>query len=228
MSPADLTSVVLAQGRPFPDWQWLQRNGGEVLDRGVEHITLTVLAVAIGFAIAFPLALLSSRRRRVQGPVLQVTGVLFTIPSLALFVGLVPLTGLSTTSALIPLTLYTLLILVRNTIAGLDSVPPEVVESARAMGYRDAAILRTVELPLALPVIMAGVRVATVTTIGLVTVTALIGKGGWGQIILRGFQRQNLTPTLVGFGLCVLLAIVLDLLLVGVQHRLSPWAVDRR
>ncbi|CAN5845875.1 ABC transporter permease [soil metagenome] len=218
--------IALAQGRPFPDWEWIQRNGDTIWEQGIEHVQLTVLAVAIGFLIAFPLALLASRRRRFQTPLLQITGVLFTIPSLALFVGLVPLTGLTVTTALIPLTIYTLLILVRNTIAGLDSVPNEVIEAARAMGYRESALLRSVELPLALPVIIAGVRIATVTTIGLVTVTALIGQGGWGQIILSGFQRQNLTPTLVGFILSVALAIVLDLLLVALERRLSPWAAE--
>lgn len=215
---------LLAQARPFPDWEWISRNGDAIVEQGVEHAQLTVLAVVIGFAIAFPLAVLASRRPRLQGPVLQVTGVLFTIPSLALFVGLVPLTGLSTTTALIPLTAYTLLILVRNTIAGLSGVPSEVLEAAQAMGYRDPQLLRQVELPLALPVIIAGVRIATVTTIGLVTVTALIGQGGWGQIILEGFRRQNVTPTLVGFALSVLLAIVLDLALVRLERRLSPWA----
>lgn len=219
---------LLAQSRPFPDWEWIRRNGDAVLEQGLEHVQLTVLAVVLGFAIAFPLAVLASRRPRLQGPVLQVTGVLFTIPSLALFVGLVPLTGLSTTTALIPLTIYTLLILVRNTVAGLAGVPSEVLEAARAMGYRDRALLRQVELPLALPVIIAGVRIATVTTIGLVTVTALIGQGGWGQIILEGFRRQNVTPTLVGFALSVLLAIVLDLLLVQLERRLSPWARTHR
>lgn len=218
--------IALAQGRPFPDWEWIQRNGDTIWEQGIEHVQLTVLAVVIGFLIAFPLALLASRRRRLQTPLLQITGVLFTIPSLALFVGLVPLTGLTVTTALIPLTIYTLLILVRNTIAGLDSVPNEVIEAARAMGYRESALLRSVELPLALPVIIAGVRIATVTTIGLVTVTALIGQGGWGQIILSGFQRQNLTPTLVGFILSVALAIVLDLLLVALERRLSPWAAE--
>ncbi len=221
--------TALAQSRPFPDWEWIRRNGDTILEQGIEHVQLTVLAVGIGFCIAFPLALLASRRRRLQGPLLQVTGVLFTIPSLALFVGLVPLTGLSTTTALIPLTIYTLLILVRNTIAGLDGVPTEVLEAARAMGYREWALLRSVELPLALPVIVAGVRIATVTTIGLVVITAVIGQGGWGQIMYRdGFQRQNLTPTLVGFVLSVALAIVLDLLLVAIERRLSPWAAARR
>lgn len=220
--------TILAQSRPFPDWEWIRRNGDTLVEQGVEHIQLTVLAVAIGFLIAFPLAILASRHRRLQTPLLQVTGVLFTIPSLALFIGLIPLTGLlSLPTALIPLTLYTLLILVRNTIAGLAGVPPEVLEAARAMGYRDVALLRRVELPLALPIIIAGVRIATVTTIGLVTVTALIGRGGWGQVILEGFNRQNLTPTLVGFLLCVVLAIVLDLLLVALERALSPWMVHR-
>lgn len=216
--------VTLAQSRPFPDWLWIQRNLDTVLEQGIEHVQLTLLPVLIGVAVAFPLAVWATRRPRVQGTVLGITGVMFTVPSLALFVGLVPLTGLSMTTALIPLTLYTLLILVRNTIAGLESVPTDVVEAARAMGYRDRALLLSVQLPLALPVIVAGVRVATVTTIGLVTVTALIGRGGWGQIILDGFQRQNLTPTLVGFLLSVLLAITLDVALVRLQRRLSPWS----
>ena len=220
--------VVLAQERPFPDWEWIRTNGDSIVERGIEHVQLTVLAVVIGFLIAFPLAVLASRRRRWKAPVLQVTGIIFTIPSLALFVALVPLTGLSTTTALIPLTLYTLLILVRNTIAGLDNVPTEVIEAARAMGYKESALLRSVELPLALRVIIAGVRIATVTTIGLVTVTALIGQGGWGQIILRGFQRQNLTPAVVGFMLSIALALVLDLLLVGLERRLSPWSREAR
>jgi osmoprotectant transport system permease protein len=219
---------TLAQGRPFPDWVWLQRNADTIVEQGLEHVQLTVLAVLIGFAIAFPLGVLATRRRRLQAPLLQVTGVLFTIPSLALFVGLVPLTGLSTTTALIPLTIYTLLILIRNVVAGLDGVPAEVVEAARAMGFRDRALLRSVELPLALPVIIAGIRIATVTTIGLVVVTAVIGQGGWGQIILEGFRRQNLTPTLVGFALSVALAVVLDLLLVAVERRLSPWSRGAR
>ena len=135
--------------------------------------------------IALPLALLSVRYRRLYGPVLAITGVLYTIPSLALFALLLPLTGLSRTTALIPLTAYTLLILVRNTVTGLDGVPPDVKDAATGMGYSPSRRLLRVELPLALPAIIAGIRIATVTTIGLVTVTALIGQGGLGRAHAR-------------------------------------------
>lgn len=216
----------LAQ-QPFPDVAWLGRNAGEIARRLVEHVELTVLAVVIGFAVAFPLAVAAVRWRRLYPPLLQATAVMFTIPSLALIVGLVPFTGLSRTTALIPLVMYTLLILLRNIVTGLVGVPAEVLEAATAMGYRRPQRLRHVELPLALPVVIAGVRIATVTTIGLVTVTAVIGHGGLGQIILVGFNRSNSTASLVGFGLCVALALLADTGLVWLQRRLTPWAAAR-
>ena len=214
----------LVAQRPFPDWEWLGRNADVIWTRFVEHGQLTVLAVTIGFAIAFPLALLARRWRWLSGPLLAVTGVLFTVPSLALFVFLVAYTGLSTTTSLIGLVAYTLLILLRNLLTGLDGVPAEVVEAAQAMGYRPGRQLLHVELPLALPVVIAGVRIATVTTIGLVTVTAVIGQGGLGQIIFIGFNRGNATASLVGFALSVAFGVAADLLLVGLQRRLTPWA----
>src|SRR6266480_3595788 len=175
------------------------------------------------------LALLAVRYRRLYPPVIGVTGVLYTIPSIALFVFLIPWTGLSRTTALVPLVAYTLLILIRNIVAGLDGVPPEVREAAQGMGYRRLRQLFSVELPLALPAIVAGIRIATVTTIGLITVTALIGQGGLGQFMIDGFQRDFRTPLTVGIILSVVLAVVADLLLVGAQRLVSPWArADRR
>lgn len=189
-----------------------------------EHVELTALAVGIGLAISLPLGIAAARWRRLLGPTLAVTGVIYTIPSLALFVMLVPYTGLSRTSALIALVGYTLLILVRNVVVGLDSVAPEIKEAASGMGYGAARRLVQVELPLAVPAIVAGVRVATVTTVGLVTVAALIGHGGLGAFILDGLQRDFRTPLVVGAGLSVLLAAVADLGLVAVQWLVTPWA----
>jgi len=154
--------------------------------------------------------------------------VLYTIPSIALFVFLIPWTGLSRTTALVPLVAYTLLILIRNIVAGLDGVPPEVREAAQGMGYRRLRQLFSVELPLALPAIVAGIRIATVTTIGLITVTALIGQGGLGQFMIDGFQRDFRTPLTVGIVLSVALAVLADLLLVSAQRLVSPWARAER
>jgi osmoprotectant transport system permease protein len=216
---------VLAEdiGPKWLYWPWVQDHTDEIRDRLVEHIELTVLAVLFGLAIALPLALLSVRYRRLYGPVLAITGVLYTIPSLALFALLLPLTGLSRTTALIPLTLYTLLILVRNTVTGLDGVPLDVKDAATGMGYSPSRRLVRVELPLALPAIIVGIRIATVTTIGLVTVTALIGQGGLGELMLDGLQRDFRTPLTVGIVLSLALAVVADLLLVLALRLATPW-----
>ena len=162
-------------------WSWVSYHLDDIGGYLLQHVQLTVLAVLFGLLLAFPLALAAIRWPRLYGPILGLTGVLFTIPSLALFILLIPFTGLSTRTALIGLTIYTLLILVRNMVEGLRGVDRDVREAAEAMGYTPARQLFRVELPLALPVIMAGVRIATVTTIGLVTVTALIGQGGQGS-----------------------------------------------
>lgn len=204
-------------------WPWVTDHLGDIRERLVEHIVLTVFAVGFGVLIAIPLALLSTRWRRSHSPILAITGIMYTIPSLALFALLLPMTGLSRTTALIPLTAYTLLILVRNTVTGLDGVPPEVKEAATGMGYTRRRRLLRVELPLAMPAIIAGVRIATVTTIGLVTVTALIGQGGLGQLLLDGFQRDFQTPLTVGIVLSLTLAVVADLLLLGALTLATPW-----
>ena len=205
-------------------WSWIGDHLDDIRAALVQHVQLTVLAVLLGLLLAFPLALAAVRWPRLYGPILGLTGVLFTIPSLALFILLIPFTGLQIQTALIGLTIYTLLILVRNIVEGLRGVDRDVREAAEAMGFAPARQLFQVELPLALPVIMAGVRIATVTTIGLVTVTALIGWGGLGQLFIEGFTLNFGTPIVVGIVLSALLAFAADLLLVGLQHRLTPWA----
>jgi osmoprotectant transport system permease protein len=221
--------LSLAQdiGSRWVYWPWVTDHLEEIRMRLGEHITLTFLAVAYGLLISFPLALVAARWRRLYPPIVGVTGVLYTIPSLALFVMLIPWTGLSRTTALIPLVAYTLLILIRNIVAGLEGIPPDVREAAEGMGYRRLRQLFVVELPLALPAIVAGIRIATVTTIGLITITALIGQGGLGQFMIDGFQRDFRTPLMVGVVLSVALAVTADLLLVGAQRLVSPWARAR-
>jgi osmoprotectant transport system permease protein len=156
-----------------------------------------------------------------------VSGLLYTIPSLALFAALQPFTGLSTTTAEIGLVSYTLLILIRNIVAGLDGVSADVKEAAIGMGYTRRQLLWRVEIPLALPAIVAGLRIATVTTIGLVTVTALIGKGGLGYFILLGLSRTFTTAIILGAGASVLLAILADFVLLRAERLLVPWSRAR-
>lgn len=212
-------------GPPFWDWDWVGRNTDLIVDQTVQHLWLTFLAVTIGLAISVPLAVLAYRRRRLYPPIAWFTGTLYTIPSLALFAFLMPFTGLTTLTAEIGLVSYTLLILIRNIVTGLRGVPPEVREAAVGMGYTDRQLLWRIELPLALPAIVAGLRIATVTTIGLVTVTALIGQGGLGALMLGGFRR--LYPSLavvLGVGLSVALAVAADLLLFAGQRWVTPWS----
>jgi len=206
------------------DWGWLRANIGDLYGPVREHVVLTVLTMAAGVAIAVPLALAARRFRPLYSALLSVAGLLYAIPALALFALLIPYTGLSRTTALIPLVSYTLLILLRNMVVGLDGVPPAVVEAATAMGYSPARRLWRVELPLALPTILAGIRLATVSTVALVTVAGLIGFHNLGNyMIIDGFQRNFRTPITVGALTTVLLAVVADRLLVGVGAVLSPW-----
>ena len=222
-----LGPVLARAGEPWIDWDWVGRHLDDIEAATREHIELTVLAVGIGLVVSFPLGLLSARWRRWYAPVMWFSGLLYTIPSLALFVFFIPITGLSRTSALIGLVIYTLLILIRNLVAGLDAVPPDIKDAATGMGYGGAARLLRVELPLALPTIIAGVRIATVTTIGLVTITAYIGQGGLGQLIRQGLEQDFTSPLYIGSILSVALAVVADLLLLLVQRLATPWARAR-
>ena len=208
-------------------WDWIVGNFDEIAAATLEHLELTLIAVGVGFALSLLLALTIYRWRRLYGPVAGVAGLLYTIPSLALFAVLVPFTGLSVLTAEIGLVSYTLLILIRGIVSGLDGVPRDAVEAATGMGYAAGQRLSRVELPLAVPVILTSVRLATVTTIGLVMVTALIGEGGLGQLMLRGFNRSFPTMVYVGVVMSVVLAVTLDLLLVGLQRLLTPWARKR-
>jgi osmoprotectant transport system permease protein len=212
---------------PFVRWDWVASHLDEIWTRTIQHVQLTVVAVAVGLVVAALLSALALRFRRSYAPITWFAGVLYTIPSIALFALLVPFTGLSAVTAEIGLVSYTLLILVRNIVAGIDGVPGSVREAATGMGYRGFRRFVEIELPIALPVIIAGIRIATVTTVGLVTITALIGQGGYGAFINDGLRRFFTTPLVLGATLSVLLAVALDLLLVGVERALTPWARRR-
>ena len=211
-------------------WDWIANHLDDVAEKTWQHLQLLVIPMVAGFIIAFALAVLALRRPGTVGPVTAVTGLLYTIPSLAAFAVLIPITGLSLMTAIIPLTTYTLLILYVNTVSGLRSVPPEVNEAADAMGYTRGSRLWHVQLPLAIPLIMAGVRVAAVTTIGLVTVAAIIGGnrfGGLGQFITEGLQTDFDTKIYLGAVGSVILAFVVDGALVALQRALTPWTRAR-
>ena len=215
----------MSEGQPFIRFEWIADNLDAIALRLGQHVQMTVIAVSVGFVISFALAMLVRRFPALQGPVIGVSGTLYAIPSLALFALLVPVTGLSILTAEVALVGYTLLILIRNILAGLESVPSEAIESADGMGYTAAQRFWRIEVPIALPTIIAGVRIATVTTIGLVTVTTLIGLGGLGYLIVNsGIQRFFPTSIYTGVALAVVLAILADVLLLALQRRLTPWS----
>lgn len=222
-APPALVAPLLAEGEPWVRWSWVGDHTDRILGDLGQHIELTVIAVVAGLILAIPIGVLTWRYRASRAPVLAIGGALYTIPSLALFALLVPWTGLTIVTAEIGLVAYTLLILVRNIVVGLDGVPAEVRDAANGMGYRPVVRLVRVELPLALPVIMAGVRIATVTTIGLVTITALLGEGGLGELLIDGLQRDFPTLLVVGAVLSVALAIACDVVLATGQRLLTPW-----
>ena len=205
-------------------YYWSDRRP-ELVDALIQHVELTVASVAVGFAFAFPLALLARRYGWLESTILAVTTMIYTIPSLALFSLFAPYTGLTARTVIIGLALYSLTILVRNILAGLQAVPGDVREAALGSGYGAGRMLFQIELPLAMPVIMAGLRVATVSTVALVTVGVIVGHGGLGQLITGGFNanfyRAEIVTGAVG---CVLLALVADLLLAGTERALTPWA----
>ena len=221
------TGIVGAVEDPWIRWSWISGHVDVITAALSQHIQLTLIAVVLGLLIAVPLGLVAWRSRLFRGPIISVTGILYTIPSLALFSFLLPFTGLTVLTAEIGLVSYTLLILVRNIVVGLNAVPDEVREAARGMGFRPRAELARVDIPLAIPAIIAGVRIATVTTIGLVTVTALIGEGGLGSLIYDGLLHDFHTPLVVGTVLSVALAVVADLGLAGAQRIITPWARTR-
>ena len=213
----------LTGGPEILDWEWLRENFWEDIVPAIQgHIFLSFISVAIALAIALPVGILSARFRKIYPPVTAVTGILYSIPSLALFSILISLPGvaLGPTPVIVALVAYSLLILIRNTVAGLDAVPPETIDAARGMGLTNRQILFRVELPLALPVIVAGIRIATIG--------AYINGGGLGKLIFDGINRQFPTMIIAGAVLATVLAILADLLLLGLERYLRPWARARR
>jgi osmoprotectant transport system permease protein len=217
-------------GNPWFSWRYVRDNADILLTALEFHAGITARAVLIALVVALPLAVVSYWWRPLTGPILALSGILYTIPSLALLALLAPAVGTTTdTSILIALVLYALLVLVRNSLAGLTQVPGEVRDAAAGMGYGKLGRLMRIELPLALPGILTGLRLATVSTVALTTVGGIIGRGGLGDLILGGFRNnfykaQILTASL----LCVLLALVLDLILAGIGRALTPWTRERR
>lgn len=200
---------------------WIIDNVDRYLTPFWQHVYLSVIAVVCGFAIAFALALLAHRRRWLVGPIIGVTGVLYTLPSIAVFFLLQPITGRGALTALIALTAYTLLILFRNITTGLQNVPVDAVDAARGLGFTDQQILWKVELPLALPEIIAGLRIAATTTVGLATLAFFAGAGGLGGEIFSDITfKSNVVTAGV---LCLALAIIFDVVLLTIQRLLTPW-----
>jgi len=205
------------------DWQWLTDNSAMIGELTLQHLQMVLLSLALGTSITALMLLVSIAWPAVAGPLISVSGVLFTIPSLALFILLLPWTGLSMTTSVIGLTLYSLLILLRNVLAGMQKLPAEVLESARALGYTRFGRFIDIEIFLILPSLFAGLRVASVTLVGLVIVTALIGQGGLGQLMILGFNQNFLTPILVSLLLSLVLSLLLDFAITHLGYRLTGW-----
>jgi osmoprotectant transport system permease protein len=202
-----------------PDW--IADNFNRYVDPFWEHVYLTLVSVGIGFAISFALALLAHRRRWLTGPIIGFTGVLFTVPSIAAFLLLLPITGRGNLTAFVALISYTLLIIFRNITTGLRNVPPEMVDAGRGMGLTERQILWKVELPLAVPEILAGLRIAVTTTVGLATLAFFAGAGGLGKEIYADINFKS--NVIVAGGLAVLLAAVLDIVILTFQRAVTPW-----
>jgi osmoprotectant transport system permease protein len=222
------TDVPVGPPNPWLSWTWVTNHADELATALVQHVTITLASVGLAVLAAFPVSLVARRFRRTEGPILAAAGVLYTIPALALIAALYPVFGLTAWPVVIALALYALLVLIRNTVVGLNEVPAEVVDAARGMGFSRRRLLWRVELPLALPAIMAGVRVATVSTIGLLTIGGLLDVGGFGNLIYEGFQATVGRAEIVTASLCcVALALVADAGLLGLQRLLTPWARRR-
>lgn len=222
-----MTTLPLQSLQPqFFDWGWLAENFFEdVWPAFIGHLYLSSVSVGIALAISLPLGVLVTRYRKLYAPVLFLTGFLFTIPSLALFAFLVAAgVGIGPRPVIIGLVSYSLLVLVRNVVTGIDSVAPETIDAARGMGLTERQILFRVELPLALPVIVAGIRIATVTVIGIAVIGAFIAGGGLGQLIFDGIDRNFPTLVLTGAVMATLMAIVADVALLFLERYMRPWA----
>ena len=219
-----MLAFELASSGPFIDWSWISANASAIEDAVGQHLELSGIAIGCGLGISLPVALVAWRYHWTRTAILGFAGLLYTIPSLALFVLIQPLTGyFSLLTAEVALVGYTLLILIRNVVTGLDGATADVHEAALAMGYTPTGAMIHVYLPLALPSLFAGLRVATVTVVGLVTITAFIGWGGLGQVILTGFNENFYTPIVVGLVLSVALAAIGDAAFAVLEHSIVRW-----
>ena len=219
-----MSAVVAQASNPIVRWEYFVDEWDQILEAVVQHLELTVISVAIGFVLSAGLAALALRFGWAAGPINGFTAFLYTIPSVALFAILVPYFGFSRVSAIVPLALYTLLIIETNIVAGFAAVPADVRDAADGMGMSPVRRVFTVELPLAMPYIITGLRIAVVSTVGLVTVAAIIGQGGLGRLILDGLRRTFWTPMTIGAVLSILLALALDGLIYWAGRRATPWA----
>jgi osmoprotectant transport system permease protein len=223
-----MDNTFIGPPNPWLSWTWVHNHAAELGTALQQHVTITLAAMAMALLASFPLALVARRFRRTEAPILAVAGVLYTVPSLALIAALVPWLGLTQWPVVVALAIYAVLVLVRNLVVGLDEVPADVVDAARGMGLSRTRILWRVELPLALPAVMAGVRVATVSTIGLLTIGGYLGVGGFGNLITEGLQLTVGRAQVVTASLCcVALALLADAALLGLQRLLTPWARRR-
>ncbi|MGB3635631.1 MAG: ABC transporter permease [Rubrobacteraceae bacterium] len=215
------------ESQPFIDFGWLLTHitGPDgMLTFLWQHLILSLVPVTVALIISIPIGILAHRKRWLYGPITAFTGILYTIPSLAFFVMLIPIMGIGRPPVLVALTAYSLLILIRNTVTGLDSVPEDTKDAARGMGLTERQILTSVEIPLALPVIVAGIRIATVTVIGIASIAAYIGAGGLGKPIFDGIGSQFATPVFAAAVLIAVVAISADVGLYRIEGRLRPWA----
>ena len=210
------------------DWAWIADHLDELAFRTVQHFALAAIAVGVGFAITLAVSLWVARRRRIRGLLVGTSSVLYTIPSLALFAALVPVTGLSILTAEIPLVLYTLLIFMRNILAGLDAVAAEVLETADAMGYTRRERLLRVELPLARKLIFSGVRLAVVQVWATATIAALVAGPGLGYVIRHGYDADDPSEIIAGAVIVAVLALLLELVLALVERAIDPTRRARR
>jgi osmoprotectant transport system permease protein len=220
-----MPATLADASNPWLSWTYIQDYWPDLVDAGKEHVVLTVASVVLAIVVAVPLAMVIRRAPALTGPILGLSGVLYTIPSLALISLLWPVFGISPWTVIIALAVYGLLVVLRNIVVGLQEVPDDVLDAATGMGLTERQILTRVSIPLAMPTILAGIRIATVSTVGMVTIGALVGYGGFGTLILSGFQNnfwhaQIFTATLG----CVLLAVVFEALLLLVQRFSVPWA----